>query len=202
MTEEKKKEVREKNRNYKAKKRLGMTVLEKNLLKEKDRLRKKKEREEKKLEKEKDRLRKKKEREDKKLKKEKEKDLAKEKDLVKEKDQVKEKEKLRKKKEREDKKLEKEKDLRKRRKEGEFKHRGEYNQAKDKRYTTGGSWKREMETNPSFRAQYNAFAKRKERKKRKAEKAASDKKKVEISHPLEMTKEKAKDDVEEIRHVN
>ena len=164
MTEEKKKEVREKNRNYMAKKRLGMTVLEKNLLKEKDRLRKKKEREEKKSEKEKDRLRKMNERGEKKL--------------------------------------EKEKDLRKRRKEGEFKHRGEYNQAKDKRYTTGGSWKREMETNPSFRAQYNAFAKRKERKKRKDKSAASDKKKVEKNHPIEITKKKAKDDNEEIRHVN
>ena len=75
MTEEKKKEVREKNRNYMAKKRLGMTVLEKNLLKEKDRLRKKKEREEKKSEKEKDRLRKMNERGEKKL--EKEKDLRK-----------------------------------------------------------------------------------------------------------------------------
>ena len=110
MTEEKKKEERQKNRNYKAKKRLGMTMLEKNLMREKDRLRKTKEREEKKLV--------------------------------------------------------KEEDLCERMKEGEFKHRGEYNQAKDKRYTTGGSWKREVEINPSFHAQYNAFEKRKERKKR------------------------------------
>ena len=59
----------------------------------------------------------------------------------KEKEEVKEKDRLRKKKMREKKKEEKMLDIQRRKKEGEFAHKGEYNRAKDKRLTQFGRYK-------------------------------------------------------------
>ena len=58
-----------------------------------------------------------------------------------EKNEVKEKDRLRKKKIREKKKEEKMLDIRRRKKEGEFAHKGEYRRAKDKRLTQFGLYK-------------------------------------------------------------
>lgn len=93
-----------------------------------------------------------------------------------EKDLVKEKDRIRKKKMREKKKAEQEQDLKRRIKEGEFAHKGEYYQAKDKRLTKFGLYS----INPSIKNPYSLryyekISQQKSRGKRSEEKIEFDK---------------------------
>ena len=129
---------RRKDKNRKTEKRMNMTEDEVNLMKEKDRIRKQKNgksekrlnmtEDEKNLIKEKDRIRKQKNK-----KSEKRLNMTEE-----ERNLMKEKDRIRKQKKRNEKKEQIKADLHKRKKEGEFAHKGEYYRAKDKRFKACG----------------------------------------------------------------